>query len=308
MSTLPVGLMTVRFDGTVADYLPAGEGAPPASEVVGKRLFGQVLDATQTAELHERFERFRRSAPGESSASVRLEMKHGLAREKALFGLIRSPVPDTVLVSVARLGHPDLPLTSRLRQDSIHGTLTDTSGFRVVVANTDLWRALQVTLARLDGGRGGEVLLRLGSVWGLAHAVRVESFVQRKTLRTLRELELETALEYLSASLAVVGLGRFEADLSNRHVGVVVVDHSDSPFPELLPSSGMCCEVIAGFHAGLFSYLSGRNLAGWELTCVGKGARMCRFLIGTEERLRALRRGGGKGDRELLGRLAEAGS
>ncbi len=304
MSSVPIGLLTVRSDGTVAEYLPASADAPGVSEVVGRRLFGQVLKTADCGDLPKRFEAFRKGSVQAAAVAIRVEIERPTGPRRFLFGLIRSPLAEAVLVSVARLDHPDLPLTARLRQDAVHGTLTDMAGLRVVVANTDLWRALEMTLGRIEGG-GGETLVRLGTVWGLAHAVRVESFVQRKTLRTLRELELETALEYLSASLAVIGLGRFEADLNWRHLGVVVVDHHDSPFPELLPAGTGSCRVLAGFHAGLFSYLSGRTLEAFELACTSTGASSCRFLIAGSDRIRSLRRGGGAGDRELLRRLGE---
>jgi predicted hydrocarbon binding protein len=135
------------------------------------------------------------------------------------------------------------------------------------------------------------MLHSIGMEWGLAHTVRVESFVQKERSSTLGELEIQVALEYLSGSLAVIGLGLFEVDLSHRQRGVVVIDHRASPFPTLVSGiGGRCCHLLAGFHAGVLSYLSGRALRGYEMACSFGAQDTCRFLIATDSRLHALQR------------------
>ena len=50
-------------------------------------------------------------------------------------------------------------------------------------------------------------------------------------------MESQMALELLSASVGVFGLGRFEADLSYRDQGVVVIRHQASPFPGIFAAT-----------------------------------------------------------------------
>ena len=103
--------------------------------------------------------------------------------------------------------------------------------------------------------------------------------------------QIQIALEYLSGSLAVLGLGNFEVDLGFRQQGVVVINHHSSPFPSLVGDDDEhCCHLLAGFHAGLVSYLSGRDLSGFELFCCSGSHDHCRMVIGTESRLQTLRK------------------
>jgi hypothetical protein len=61
----------------------------------------------------------------------------------------------------------------------------------------------------------------------------MERLVQREHGLALREAELQLALECLSGSLAVVGLGRFEADFGQRERGLALLRHEGSPFARL---------------------------------------------------------------------------
>lgn len=300
---LPTGLIVLDFRGLVVEYLPSDEDALRPEEVVGHSFIDEILKGSEAREFREIFLDFVGREGQTRHRSLRMDIERSGIRTRCLLALIRSPLPGRALLSVATLAHPDLPMTARLHADSVSGSLADAAGLRVVVANADLWKAVIESGEKLPKNVGFSETI--GRKWGEAHAVRVESFVQRKTLRTLRELELETALEYLSGSLAVVGLGRFETNLGRRHEGLIIVDHYNSPFPELLPGLGNCCGILEGFHSGLFSYLSGRRLRAMELCCVSRGKQLCRFMIGVEERLEILFRRESAADVHLLRELEE---
>jgi len=303
-SRIPEGLLVLNFDGLVVEYLPSGSrDCPRPEEVVGLSLFDGIFDSSEFASLREAFGEMNLGGSTAAYRSLRINFRRGGLVSRYLVGFIPSPLPGRLLMSIAVLAHPDLPMTARLRPDSVRGSLTDAAGLRVLMANADLWKALDSALGDAEEKRRLPRLV--GRLWGEAHAERVESFVQRKTVRTLRELELETALEYLSGSLAVIGLGRFETNLEQRHEGLIIVDHHDSPFPEMLEGREGCCEVLEGFHAGIFSYLSGRTLEAMELCCVASGASVCRFLLGTRQRIRALQRRNTTSDIRLLDELKE---
>lgn len=306
LSTLPLGYLSLAPDGTVSTYSPfdSVEGAPDPDEVVGRNFFHELVDAPELAKLEESFKAFVSNRIQDPYLSADLLLRHARHQQRVHVGFVRSPLKNEVILTVSQLDHTDLPLSAQVRPDAVQGTLRDAAGLQVVVANEDFWHAVEQLLARVGGDRLA-TMHRFGMEWGLAHAVRVESFVQRETNRTLRELELEVALEYLSGSLAVVGLGHFEADLSHRLRGLVVVDHHASPFPDLLAETdGKACGLLAGFHAGVFSYLSGRGLKAVELFCSSGAEGHCRFILGTEERLRSLSGPGAEAaDHELLASL-----
>ncbi len=306
LSSLPLGYMSLAPDGTVSTYSPIDSDtrAPEPAEVVGRNFFHELVDAPELARLEERFKAFVGNRIQDTYLSADLVLKHARHQQRVHVGFVRSPLKNEVIVTVSQLDHADLPLSAQVRPDAVHGTLTDAAGLQVVVANEDFWRAVEQLLGRVGGDRLA-AMHRFGMEWGLAHAVRVESFVQKETNRTLRELELEVALEYLSGSLAVIGLGHFEADLGHRMRGLVVVDHHASPFPALLAETdGKACGFLAGFHAGVFSYLSGRGLKATELFCSSGSEGHCRFVLGTEDRLRSLVSPGAEAaDRELMASL-----
>lgn len=301
---IPEGLLVLDLEGLVVEYLPArAKECPPPGEIVGGSLFSGVFESAEFYPLREAFEEMAHGGDAGSYRSLRLSLKRGMRFSRFVVGLIPSPLPGRLLLSIATLAHPDLPMTTRLRADSVRGSLSDAAGLRVLMANVDLWKALDEALG--DTKEARDQRQQIGKRWGKAHAERVESFVQRKTVRTLRELELETALEYLSGSLAVIGLGRFETNLEQRHEGLIIVDHHDSPFPEMLSERAGCCGLLEGFYSGVFSYLSGRELEAMELCCVADGVPSCRFLLGTMQRIEGLMRRASAADARLLKELEE---
>ena len=175
------------------------------------------------------------------------------------------------------------------------------------VAGEDFWRSLYAVWSHAPAGRRREQLHRLGHEWGLLHARRVERIVQRDHGGTLREAELQMALECLLGSLAVLGLGRFDVDFALRRKGLVSIDHHHSPLARIFSDhEEPCCDPLAGLHAGFLSHLSGRQLAGVEIHCGRAPGEPCRFLIGAPNRLEKLLRPGEEAGGEVLSELQEA--
>jgi len=299
---VPEGMLVCDSHGLIVEYLPSCTGeCPRPEEIVGNSLFENVFDSSEIPGLVEAFRLSVESRGGGKYTSLRLDLNRGGISTRYLFGIIPSPLPGRVFLSIAALAHPDLPMTAWLRQDRIHGKLNDAAGLRVLVANADFWKALEA----VSEGLGEEYLREMGAFWARGHTIRVDAFVQRKTLKALRELDLETALEYISASLSVIGLGRFETSFVHRQKGLVIVDHDHSPFVEILTGRDHCCRILEGFHSGLFSYLSGRNLDARELCCVAGGYSFCRFLVGSPERLEGLRGPSAEAEKALIDQLKE---
>ena len=132
-------------------------------------------------------------------------------------------------------------------------------------ASTD---AFETVFTKHMGFRHHEFLRELGRKWGLRHAFRLEQHVQREYGKTLRELETQMALELLSSSIGVLGLGQFDADLSRRDAGIIVIKHHESPFPgHFVAVAGGACPILSGFHSAVLTYLSGRRLSAREFIC-----------------------------------------
>jgi predicted hydrocarbon binding protein len=174
-------------------------------------------------------------------------------------------------------------------RDPLAGTVTDGGRNRLLAVNEDFLCAFEGLLARTLAHRHQDLLQRFGKQWGLRHALRVEQVVQRRYQMTLREVESHVALELLSGSIGVLGLGSFDADLTYRDRGLIVITHHHSPFPSYFTStSDVSCSILAGFHAAMLSYLAGRQLAAREVCCSRAPAQPCLFVIATENRLSKL--------------------
>ena len=221
--------------------------------------------------------------------------------------LVRSPYSGRFICVLNRLHSDDELFSPKIIRDHFDGTLNDGGSSRLLIANEDFLKAFDSLFAKSLAHRRHEILHKFGKKWGLLHALRVEKLVQHDYRMTLREVESQLAIEVLSASVGVMGLGRFKADLNYRERGVVVIRHHHSPFnvDEHRPGE-CCCSILAGFHAALFSYLSGRQLAARELACSRTSFQPCVFIIAIEERLSALfTAASGTSDQKLLALIAE---
>ena len=155
----------------------------------------------------------------------------------------------------------------------------------MIATGADLWHALD-QLAGTDDAEHRAFMHRLGKGWGRRWTERVDGWVQQRHGRTLRELELHAALEALSGSIGALGLGRFDVDLGQRDRGVLLVLHRHSPFDSLLAARDAGRhDLLAGLHAGFFSYLSGRDL---EARVVGVGDGLVKIAAATSPRLEHL--------------------
>ncbi len=186
--------------------------------------------------------------------------------------------------------------------------MEDRTGYWPV--NDDFLCAFESLLSRTFRNRHQEILQRFGKQWGLRHALRVEQIAQHQFGMTLREVESHVALELLSGSIGILGLGTFEANLTYRDRGLIVITHTSSPFPSYFPSpSDVSCSILAGFHAAILSYLAGRHLAAREVCCSRTPGEPCLFVIATEERLNAVFVAvPGSSDQALLAEIAAARS
>ena len=227
--------------------------------------------------------------------------RHGT--QKVRIGLVRSPLDGEVIVTVNRRRDLDLALSSEISADPIRGTLERAPGDRVVATGADLWRSLDRALGGL-GESGRKVLVQTGVDWGVQHALRIERLVQRQHGTTLCETELQAALEVLSGSLGMLGLGAFDLELGYRRQGLLVVSHHNSPFAAFAATDRAertHCDVLVGLHAGFLSYLAGRRLAARETSCSHGPDEPCRFVVGTEARIeRLFDAPEGSRDRQLL--------
>lgn len=288
IDSLPFGYIALDMDGNIRRYnrYEADLARKDPQAVLGKNFFREVAPCTGVQEFEGRFRSFaRRETPGNTlTFDFTFDFAHG--RQKVRIGMVRSPLEREVIVTVNRVHDFQLAMSPEVTPDVPRGWLLSSEGRPVVVGGHGFWSSLSSFFANEAPEEKRRSLHRLGKEWGRNQALRVERFIQEQEERTLREVELQTALEALSGSVGVLGLGRFDVDLTYRDRGLLVVDHHGSPFAVLLEEEdGERCAVLAGFHAGLLSYLAGRSLDGREVLCGREPGSACRFVVGTSERL-----------------------
>ncbi len=290
IDALPFGYIGLAPDGTIRKYnrYEADLARIDPQSVLGRNFFRDLAPCTQVKEFEGRFRDFA-AGLGESTLSFDFVFTFRHGAQKVRIGLVRSPMVGEIIVTVNRVRDLALPLSAHIEHDTARRLLLDSAHRPVVAVGDDFWRALSDSLGGPGQGRHDETLHRVGVEWGLRHALRVEALVQREQRLALREVELHVALEYLGGSIGVMGLGQFQVDLQHRRRGVLVTTHSDGPTARASGEEGrQACALIAGLHAGLLSHLSGRRLAGRELSC-GRGPQEpCRFVVATEARLARL--------------------
>lgn len=313
IDALPFGYVALSKDGTILKYnrYEANLARIDQGQQIGKNFFRDVAPCTQVQEFEGRFRDFAegRTTSQTLSFDFLFNFRHGL--QSARIGLVRSPGSDEIILTVNRVLDDQASLTSDLDSTSPGGVLKNSMGKRVLMTSEDLWRGLDAVLAAQGAsspGGAGAAMVQLGIQWGLAHALKVDNLLQQEQATTLRDSALENVLEMLSRSLAALGLGLFKVDFSQRDRGLIVIEHSLSPFVEFFPErEGGSCALLAGIHAGLLSYMSGRRLTGKEVYCSQRPSEPCVFVVATEERLaKLLAAAGGTPDFAVLTDLKQA--
>lgn len=306
---LPLGCFLLESSGTILEYGPFG---PQMGRIDPERVSGQritaVIPAAIALEATDLMQKATAPAGGTDVACGRFDFEMGHVPVSVQLSFFASPVEGRVLLTVNRVRPQETPLSPQIERDPLLGILTDGGPNRLLAVNDDFLCAFESLLSRTFRNRQQEVLQRFGKQWGLRHALRVEQIAQHQFGMTLREVESHVALELLSGSIGILGLGTFEADLAFRDRGLIVVTHTSSPFPSYFPSpSDVSCSILAGFHAAVLSYLAGRHLAAREVCCSRTPGEPCLFVIATEERLNAVFAAApGSPDHALLAEIAAA--
>ncbi len=288
---VPVGCLVLDGDRQVIEFSAFGPriGRVDPAVVMGRPL-AEILPAELASTTTRLMERTTDpSGDGGGLAVGREVLRVGHAQHIVRIAVVRPASKVGFIVVINRMRDQRRSLTPDIERDPITGSLRDGRADRLLVVNDDFLHGFEDLFTRSLSHRHHELLQRFGKKWGLRHAMRLEHMVQRDYKMTLREMESQMALELLSASVGVFGLGRFDADLGFRDQGVVVVHHHASPFPGIFAATaGGACSILSGFHAAILSYLAGRHLAAREVKCAREPGDSCLFVIATEDRLTKL--------------------
>lgn len=289
--SLPEGCLLLDGEMRVEAYAPFGLRVNHLdAETVNGRLFLGMLTKEASAVVEAILKSVARGPMADrSAASTEFEVKSGQQGGMWRINMIRRVIGGGYIVTLARVRNLSASLAPVIERDPLSGALRDAGSGRLMLANEDFLDAFVSVFTKHMGLRHHEFLSELGHKWGLRHAFRLEQHVQREYGKTLREMETQMALELLSSSLGVLGLGSFDADLSHRDAGIIVIRHHSSPFPgHFVSVSGGACPILSGLHSSVLTYLSGRRLSAREFSCAGDPQEPCVFIVATDKRMTKL--------------------
>ena len=172
--------------------------------------------------------------------------------------------------------------------DMQNGEIKDYNQQRNLLAGEDFIISLLKGLEHEVGDAAGWLLYTIGQNWGKqdAHAFNVWFKDQYKL--TLQTANLAFAMETWWWPFTAQGWGTWSLDLNSLNDGYIFVDLFDSAVAKTLGYVGKpVCHLYAGMLSGFFSVVFEKNLSSTEVQCYAMGNEFCRFLIGSEKRIRA---------------------
>jgi hypothetical protein len=172
--------------------------------------------------------------------------------------------------------------------DLERGQIFDWHGQQNLLATEDFIVGLQKGLEHEVGESSGWLMYLIGKNWGVEDAKAFQIWFEKYYNLTLKKSNLMFALETWWWPLTVQGWGKWNVDLSSIKEGFLFIDLYDSAVAKTLGNVGKpVCFLYAGLLAGFFSTAFERSLSSIEVQCYSMGNSFCRFLVGSEKRIKA---------------------
>lgn len=172
--------------------------------------------------------------------------------------------------------------------DQQNGVITDYNQQRNLMAGEDFIISLLKGLEHEVGDAAGWLMYTIGQNWGKQDAIAFDQWFRSQYQLTLQTANLAFAMETWWWPLTAQGWGTWGLDLNSLKDGYIFVDLFDSAVAKSLGNVGKpVCHLYAGLLSGFFSAVFEKNLSSTEVQCYAMGNEFCRFLVGSEKRIRA---------------------
>ena len=168
------------------------------------------------------------------------------------------------------------------------GEIRRNDGQRVISVSEDFVAAVMAGTAREVGDEAARAILyHSGFKWAIADMKNFQPNLEKEFGNVpLSKMHLDFVLETWWWPLTTEGWGGWRFDFSHRKAGLIFVDLHDSVVAKSLERVGRpVCYWYAGLFAGLYSYLSRRELSAIEIQCYASGFDVCKFMIGAENKV-----------------------
>jgi hypothetical protein len=172
--------------------------------------------------------------------------------------------------------------------DRAKGKIEDYHHQRNILVGEDFIVSLLKGLEHEVGEAAGWLLYQIGYDWGKQDAVLFQSWFKEFYNLTLETSNLAFMMETWWWPYTVQGWGAWSPNLSSMDNGFIYVDLFDSAVAKTMGYAGKpVCHLYAGLLAGFFTAAFDKSLCSTEVQCYAMGNDFCRFLIGSEERIKA---------------------
>ena len=172
--------------------------------------------------------------------------------------------------------------------DQSQGLIKDWNQRQFILASDDFIVSLLKGLEHEVGEASGWLMYLIGKDWGTEDAQDFKIWFERDYQLSISKSSLKFALETWWWPLTAQGWGKWNIDLSSIKEGFIFIDLYDSAVAKSMGNIGKpVCFLYAGLLAGFFSVMLNRGLSSTEIQCYSMGNNFCRFLIGSETRIKA---------------------
>lgn len=174
-------------------------------------------------------------------------------------------------------------------QDKGAGLILDKYKKRVTFVSEDFIIGLQKGLEEEVGDVAQLIMYKCGYEWAIRDMKNFEPRIKEEfENRAMKNMNLNMVLETWWWEPQVNGWGAWKFDFSYKSQGLIFVDLFDSAVAKAVGNIGkVACHFYAGQLAGVFSYISGKELEAIEIQCYSMGETFCKFLIGNNKKVNA---------------------
>jgi uncharacterized protein len=188
-------------------------------------------------------------------------------------------------------------------QDLKSGTMHNRAGSRMLVLTDDFLVSLHNTLEAELGGRAAPVLKAAARDWGRRAAEQFSAEMEKHYGKSLADLPLGLFAADLSEAFRHHGWGLFRINFNQYAQGVVSIEVQNPLLGATVKPSRRPVEgLLAGFLAGMFSFIAGVELDCVQTDCQACGTGESRFVLTIPQRLSVLdgRTPNGRGHVEVM--------
>ncbi len=260
------------------------------SKVLGRDFFRSIAPCTATPEFEGRFRTFVTGIEPRIAFPYVFDFKFGA--QDVDIEMVRCRTPGQYYLCInrkvfrpARAGYEAVaaPRQAELVPDErAFGVQRDETDQRFVVMPSTALRALRLTWDKIAPQGWSLFAAEWGFRWGRLAVIDIETTLQERQARTLRDLPLDEALALVRAHIERDGWGRIAIDVTSSTAstrGAAIITLERSALAEAAGASEMPrCQLVGGLVRAMLGHIAQRPLAVREIRCAAQGAPHCEMV------------------------------